>query len=366
MGQSRPGIWSLKGLGGGKDRLQVEKAPTYHEGVNFMASIYREFIIEADPNIVWSAIRDVGTIHRRLAKGFVVDTQLEGDVRTVTFKNGVVAKERILDVDSQNKRMAYTILSDKFEYHNAAFQVFAEANRQTRIIWTADVLPDEMKNYLSEMTDRAIEAIKGTLEGDFPRISCDNSDSVDSFRKTMVFESLGFSHALIASAPASDRVEKMMLYGQFIGSWDGTVIVHRPDGQRFENSCEVHFGWVLAGRAIQDVWLAPSRKTRAAGVEDGMYGTTLRVYNPNTDQWEITWIDPVRRNFNRMLGRPLGNEIVQEYRDEAGKICQWCFTNIRPDSFHWISRESKDGRMAWNLTAEFFLHRRRHEDTRRA
>ena len=330
-----------------------------------MASIHREFTVEADPNIVWSAIQDVGAIHQRLAKGFVVDTQLEDDVRTVTFRNGVVVKERILGVDSQHRRMAYTILSDKLEHHSAAFQVFPQANGRTRIVWTADILPHEMEKYLSEMTDRAIEAMKGTLEGDFPRASCENTDSVDPFPRTIVFESLGFSHALIASAPASDRAEKLMLYGQFIGSWDGKVIVHRPDGQRFENSCEVHFGWVLGGRAVQDVWIAPSRKVKAAGAEDGMYGTTLRVYDPKTDQWEITWIDPVRRNFNRMLGRPVGNDIIQEYRDEAGNICQWCFTDIRPESFHWISRESKDGRLTWNLTAEFFLHRRRDEDTSR-
>jgi hypothetical protein len=176
---------------------------------------------------------------------------------------------------------------------------------------------------------------------------------------------MGFRHALIASGPALDCAEKMMLYGQFIGSWDGTVIVHRQGGQRLENSCEVHFGWALAGRAVQDVWIAPSRKTRAAGAEDGMYGTTLRIYDPKTDQWEITWIDPVRRNFNIMLGRPVGNEIIQEYRDGGGNICQWCFTDIRPDSFHWISRESKDERKTWNLTAEFFLHRRGEEDTKR-
>lgn len=330
-----------------------------------MASIYREFIVEADPNRVWSAIQDVGAIHQRLAKGFVDDTQLEGDVRTVTFKNGVVVKERILGVDSQNRRMAYTILSDKLEHHSAAFQVVTEANRRTRIIWTADILPKEMENYLSGMSDRAIEAMKRTLEGDCPETSCENSDRIDPFPKTTAIEPLDFSQAVIASGPAPDRAGKMMLYGQFVGSWDGTVIVHRPDGQRFENSCEVHFGWALAGRAVQDVWIAPSRRTRSAGAEDEMYGTTLRVYDPKTDQWEITWIDPVRRNFNKMLGRPVGNEIIQEYRDEGGNICQWCFTDIHPDSFHWISRESKDERMTWNLTGEFFLHRRRNEGNRR-
>jgi hypothetical protein len=193
-----------------------------------------------------------------------------------------------------------------------------------------------------------------------------DSDNLDLFRKTKGIESLEFRQALMASGPASDRAEKMMLYGQFIGSWDGTVIVHHPDGQRFKNSCEVHFGWALAGRAVQDVWIAPARKTRTAEGEDGMYGTTLRVYDPKTDQWEITWIDPVRRDFNRMVGRSVGNEIIQEYGDEAGDICQWCFTDIRPDSFHWISRESKDGRSTWNLTAEFFLHRRGEEEGIRA
>jgi hypothetical protein len=85
--------------------------------------------------------------HQWLAKGFVVDTQLAGDVRTVTFKNGVVAKERILGVDSQNRRMACTILSEKLEYHSAAFQGFAEANRLTRIVWTADVLPRILESF---------------------------------------------------------------------------------------------------------------------------------------------------------------------------------------------------------------------------
>lgn len=330
-----------------------------------MASIHREFTIEADPNIVWSAIQDVGAIHQRLAKGFVVDTQLEGDVRTVTFRNGVVVKERILGIDSQHRRMSYTILSDKLEHHSAAFQVFAQANGRTRIVWTADILPHEMEKFLSEMTDQAIKAMKGSLEGDFLRPCGASSDREDPFRENVASESKGFCHALIASAPASDRAEEMMLYGQFIGTWDGKVIVHRPGGQCFENSCEVHFGWVLGGRAVQDVWIAPSHKTKAAGAQDGMYGTTLRVYDSKTDQWEITWIDPVRRTFNRMVGHPVGNEIIQEFRDEAGNICQWCFTDIRPDSFHWISRESKDERKTWNLTAEFFLDRRRNQETSR-
>ena len=71
-----------------------------------------------------------------------------------------------------------------------------------------------------------------------------------------------------------------------------------------------------------------------------MYGTTLRVYDPQSDAWHITWIDPVRQAYDRMIGRKVGEDIVQEYRSQQGARCQWLFTEITADSFHWISRDS--------------------------
>jgi hypothetical protein len=162
--------------------------------------------------------------------------------------------------------------------------------------------------------------------------------------------------ALLAGGPAADRPEQMMLYGQFVGSWDGTVVVHNADGTRRESSCEVHFGWVLAGRAVQDVWVAPARHGRQADA-DRMHGTTLRVYDPQNDVWHITWIDPVKQAFNRMTGRKIGDNIVQEYRNEQGARCQWLFTEITPVSFHWISRDSGDEGESWAVRGEFFLRR---------
>jgi len=89
-----------------------------------------------------------------------------------------------------------------------------------------------------------------------------------------------------------------------------------------------------------------------------MYGTTLRIYDPQQDQWQIRWADPVRQIYTQMIGREVGDDIVQEYRDAAGTICQWCFTEIEANSFHWISRESIDERKTWRLTGEFHLKRR--------
>jgi len=169
-----------------------------------------------------------------------------------------------------------------------------------------------------------------------------------------------FIDALVARYPAHDRSAKMMLYGQFVGSWEGKVVVHEPGGSLREGSSEVHFGWALAGRAVQDVWIAPSRRMREPGEQDRMYGTTLRVYDPRRDVWHITWIDPVQQVRDTMTGHAVGEDIIQEYRNPQGLRCQWLFTEITGESFHWISRDTVDHGKSWNVRTEFFLKRAGH------
>jgi hypothetical protein len=169
---------------------------------------------------------------------------------------------------------------------------------------------------------------------------------------------LSLAEVLLSDGPALDRANKMMLYGQFIGSWEGRVVVHEPGGARRESTAEVHFGWALNGRAIQDVWMAPARAGRKAGEQDRMYGTTLRVYDPHHDVWHIIWTDPVKQAYDRMVGRKIGTDIVQEYRNEQGARVQWMFTEITRNSFHWIARDSNDDGESWSVRGEFFLRRR--------
>jgi len=157
------------------------------------------------------------------------------------------------------------------------------------------------------------------------------------------------------------RADGLMLYGRFVGAWEGTVVVHRRDGTRREESCEVFFGWVLEGKAVQDVWIAPARKDRGDPGRDAgkdIYGTTIRVYDPARDEWEIFWIEPNTQSFGRMTGKRVGDEIVQDYRDEDGALWQWRFTEIADDSFHWIAQESEDEGATWTVRNEFFLSRR--------
>src|SRR5215470_9511651 len=123
-----------------------------------------------------------------------------------------------------------------------------------------------------------------------------------------------FLGALNAVAAAADRGHNMDLYGWLIGSWDLDVTGHLPDGKTRRRPGEWHFGWILEGRAIQDVWIVPPRGPARAGDAAGnvnVYGMTVRTYDPRIDAWHIQWTDPVTQSYFTMIGRRQGADIVQ-------------------------------------------------------
>ena len=129
-----------------------------------MASIHKEVVVDAPPEAVWDAVRDIGAVHARLARGFVVDTRLEGDSRLVTFDGGFVARERIVDVDDGSRRLAYSVIEGRPTHHNASIQVFAEAGGRSRIVWIADLLPNEIAGVIGGMMEQGCASMKQTLE----------------------------------------------------------------------------------------------------------------------------------------------------------------------------------------------------------
>ena len=130
-----------------------------------MASIRKEILIDARPAAVWDAIRDVGALHTRLVPGFVVDTQLEDGARVVTFGNGVVARELIVDLDDAARRLVWAVVgSPRLTHHNASVQVFADGERQSRVVWIADVLPHDIGAYMAGLLDQGLGVMKKTLE----------------------------------------------------------------------------------------------------------------------------------------------------------------------------------------------------------
>ncbi len=168
-----------------------------------------------------------------------------------------------------------------------------------------------------------------------------------------------FIDALLAEKAAAERGDRMDLYGRFVGSWDLDVIRWMDDGSERKRQGEWHFGWVLEGRAIQDVWIVPRRGQRPGDAMAGQfaYGSTLRLYDPRLDAWRIQWTEPVLGAYLAMIGRAEGSDIVQLGKDEDGNDLRWSFRDIRPDSFLWRGEISGDGGTNWRKVVEFTAKR---------
>jgi len=128
-----------------------------------MASIRKEVQLSTPPEAAWDAFRDVGAVHTRVAPGFVTDCRMDGPDRIVTFANGLTARELIVDVDDEARRLAYSARSERLKHHSASFQVFAEG-AGCRIVWIADVLPHEAAAAVGAMMEQGVAAMRKTLE----------------------------------------------------------------------------------------------------------------------------------------------------------------------------------------------------------
>jgi carbon monoxide dehydrogenase subunit G len=130
-----------------------------------MASIRQEIQVAAGAAKIWDAVRDVGQIHHRLVPGFVTDCRLEGDTRVVTFGNGMVVRELIVDCDDAARRLAWSASGGRLTHHNASLQVIEEDATHSRLVWIADLMPHEMAQPIAGMIAAGMQAMKKTLEG---------------------------------------------------------------------------------------------------------------------------------------------------------------------------------------------------------
>ena len=139
---------------------------TGHNKENIMASIYKEISLDARPEDVWAAVRDYGAVHQRVAPGFVTDCRLDGDSRIVTFANGNVAQERLVTMDEARMRLVYAVVSPRVKQHSASIQVFAEGDNRSRVVWIADVLPNEIGPYIDSQMDLGALAMQKQFRRD--------------------------------------------------------------------------------------------------------------------------------------------------------------------------------------------------------
>jgi hypothetical protein len=172
-----------------------------------------------------------------------------------------------------------------------------------------------------------------------------------------------FHAALAADGRSPEIPESADAYGWLVGDWELDVIHYWGVNVSARGiKGEVHAGWVLEGRAVQDVWIMPGRAERRTGTLDkklNMYGSTLRVWDAEVEAWRITWHNPAGDHFEDQIGRRSGDDVVQIGVRPDGTTTRWRFTEITPDSFHWVGEALLPGGGAWNLEGEFQARRLR-------
>ena len=163
-----------------------------------------------------------------------------------------------------------------------------------------------------------------------------------------------FINVLVSKGKSNLIPEKDNLYGQFVGEWDFEWVDNQgTTGERHVQG-EWIFAWVLEGTAIQDVFICPSRKTRIKDYQpDAAYATAVRMYNPNTEVWDILYTE--LGGATQLEGKREGNRIVQTEINE--KNIQWVFSEITTTSFRW-QRMVKRPDGTWETEAELFAVRR--------
>jgi hypothetical protein len=159
---------------------------------------------------------------------------------------------------------------------------------------------------------------------------------------------------LAADGPEAADRDDLELFGRLIGSWELDMRSIDRDGATHRFSGEWHFGWVLEGRAVQDVLITRSPDGEIVG-----YGSTVRSFDRRTGQWWIVWQDPLAGEFSVLFGQPEGDRIVLRGQWSLGGAAQsfrWIFSAISEEAFHWECRILDDCG-EWRLAEEMWANR---------
>jgi hypothetical protein len=158
-----------------------------------------------------------------------------------------------------------------------------------------------------------------------------------------------------ANEPFNSQKNKLATFGRFVGDWVGEAFSVKEDGSEVSGgNGEVHFNWILDGRAVQDVWMYEDPSTKRMTPA----GTTIRFYDPQNDNWQSTWISPHQNVTLTFRGKEEANgEIVLDTRNPRGKMEQWIFFDINASSFSWRGQVSEDEGKTWRVHTKYRFKR---------
>ena len=81
----------------------------------------------------------------------------------VTFANGMQARELLIDLDDKSRRLVWSVVGGRPTHHNASMQIFPDGEGRTRVVWIADLLPNELAGPIGGMIEQGLGAMAKAL-----------------------------------------------------------------------------------------------------------------------------------------------------------------------------------------------------------
>ena len=163
-----------------------------------------------------------------------------------------------------------------------------------------------------------------------------------------------FINALCSNTLNERISEEYDFFGSLIGEWDIVWNDHLEDAEPRMVKGEWIFSRVLDGTAVQDIFIVPSRSERLRDKQlDAEYGTTLRIYNPQTMAWDIFY--GCMGEAIRLTARKVGEEII--LTENTTRKMRYVFSDIKSSSFLW-RKERMNENDEWLTVAKVMAEKR--------
>ncbi len=161
--------------------------------------------------------------------------------------------------------------------------------------------------------------------------------------------------ALAASGPHSSLGDEARVFDRLVGTWDCDYTFYIDDGSIRHSSGELMFGWVLDGRAMQDIWITYPED----GTKERRIGTSVRFFDTKSKMWQVIFVSPAYGAVITVQGGAEGDRITLRGVDDEGSALRWSFNDIKADSFVWRGEKSRDGGKTWRLEEEHHMRLRK-------
>ena len=139
-----------------------------------------------------------------------------------------------------------------------------------------------------------------------------------------------FINALCSNTRNERIPEEYDFFGCLIGEWNIMWNDHLEDAEPRKVKGEWIFSRVLDGTAVQDLFIVPSREECLINKQpNAEYGTTLRIFNPETMAWDIFY--GCMGEAIRLTARKVGKEII--LTENTTEKMRYVFSDIVTSSF---------------------------------